>query len=331
LTSFTMRNTGNTPAEFFVEIDDSSDEVDFVLISSDAVLIGAGFSDAIKIEIVPSADAAADVNYSATVTVTVVGGPVLQAVVEANISAMDDVSVLFAEALDSDSDLAGVQHNVVPGTTVVLGFDVLNNGNFLEDLALEAEVDGGWGTSLSTATMSLAIDQSEAGALTLTVPALGGSEALNSGDVHTVRLFVNDSSTGVLRAVGSMDVVVAPLFDINSPEWPDELLFHRGLTRSISAPVINVGNSDIEVLVSVGVYRAGLTVESDDWSLSSAPSLTVLLPRNQPVTLDISVTLDELEPTLALQGELRVTLTPVDELVMGFVDFETLFGVSRMF
>jgi len=124
---------------------------------------------------------------------------------------------------------------------------------------------------------------------------------------------------------------VAPLFDINSPEWPDELLFHRGLTRSISAPVINVGNSDIEVLVSVGVYRAGLTVESEDWSLSSAPSQTVLLPRNQPVTLDISVTLDELEPTLALQAELRVTLTPVDESVTGSADLETLLGVSRMF
>ncbi len=331
LTSFTMRNTGNTPAEFLVEIDDPADEVDFVLTSSDAVLIGAGFSDSVKVELVPSADAAADVNYSATVTVTVVGGPVLHAVVQANISAMDDVTLLFAESLDSDADLSGVQHNVVPGTTVVLGFDVINDGNFLEDLTLEAEVDGGWGTSLSSSTMSLPIDQSEAGALTLTVPALGGSEDLISGDVHTVRIYVNDSSTGILRTIGSMDVVVAPLFDINSPEWPDELLFHRGLTRTVSAPVINVGNSDIEVLVSIGVYRAGLTVESDAWSLSSAPSQTVLLPRNKPVLLDISITLDELEPTTALQGELRVTMTPVDESVTGSADLETLLGVSRLF
>jgi hypothetical protein len=75
LTSLTMMNTGNTPAEFNVEILDPDDEVDFTLTSSTSVLIGAGFSDGVKIQLNPTEEAAADVNYSATVIVTVVDGP----------------------------------------------------------------------------------------------------------------------------------------------------------------------------------------------------------------------------------------------------------------
>ena len=81
LTSLTMMNTGNTPAEFTVEIVDPDDEVDFTLTSSTSVLIGAGFSDGVKVQLNPSEDAAADVNYSATVIVTVTGGPVLEAII----------------------------------------------------------------------------------------------------------------------------------------------------------------------------------------------------------------------------------------------------------
>ena len=59
LTSLTMTNTGNTPAQFTVEIVDPDDEVDFALTSSTSVLIGAGFSDGVKVQLIPSEDAAA--------------------------------------------------------------------------------------------------------------------------------------------------------------------------------------------------------------------------------------------------------------------------------
>ena len=331
LTSLTMMNTGNTPAEFNVEIVDPDDEVDFTLTSSTSVLIGAGFSDGVKVQLTPTEEAAADVNYSATVIVTVVDGPVLQAVIQANVSEMDDVALVFDPSLDDDGGSSGVQHNAVPGTTVSLPFTLTNGGNYLEDLTLVTQTDDGWGASLDMTTAQLAIDEEATGTLTVAVPALGGSASLDRGDVHQVLIYVNDTTTGALRTIGSVDVVIAPLFDISSPDWPELLLFHRGLSQGISASVKNVGNADIDVNVDVALFRPGTDQASDDWVLSSPSSQVVTLRRGVNTDLNVVVELVELEPLMSLQGELRVTLTPVDTSVSGSAVLETNLAVSRMF
>ncbi len=331
LTSLTMMNTGNTPAEFNVEIVDPDDEVDFTLTSSTSVLIGAGFSDGVKVQISPTEEAAADMNYSATVIVTVVDGPVLQAVIQANLSEMDDVALVFDPSLDDDGGSSGVQHNAVPGTTVALPFTLANGGNYLEDLVLETQADDGWGASLDLTTTQLAIDEETTGTLTVAVPSLGGSASLDRGDVHQVLIYVNDSTTGALRTIGSVDVVIAPLFDISSPDWPDLLLFHRGLSQGISSTVKNVGNADIDVNVDVALFRPGTNQTSDDWVLSSPASQVITLRRGVNTDLNVVVELVELQPLMSLQGELRVTLTPVDTSVSGSAVLETNLAVSRMF
>ncbi len=331
LTSLTMMNTGNTPAEFNVEIVDPDDEVDFTLTSSTSVLIGAGFSDGVKVQISPTEEAAADMNYSATVIVTVVDGPVLQAVIQANLSEMDDVALVFDPSLDDDGGSSGVQHNAVPGTTVALPFTLANGGNYLEDLVLETQADDGWGASLDLTTAQLAIDEETTGTLTVAVPSLGGSASLDRGDVHQVLIYVNDSTTGALRTIGSVDVVIAPLFDISSPDWPDLLLFHRGLSQGISSTVKNVGNADIDVNVDVALFRPGTNQTSDDWVLSSPASQVITLRRGVNTDLNVVVELVELQPLMSLQGELRVTLTPVDTSVSGSAVLETNLAVSRMF
>jgi hypothetical protein len=331
LTSLTMMNTGNTPAEFNVEIVDPDDEVDFTLTSSTSVLIGAGFSDGVKVQLTPTEEAAADVNYSATVIVTVVDGPVLQAVIQANVSEMDDVALVFDPSLDDDGGSSGVQHNAVPGTTVALPFTLTNGGNYLEDLTMEIQADDGWGVSLDANTAQLAIDEEATGTLTVAVPALGGAASLDRGDVHQVMIYVNDTTTGALRTIGTVDVVIAPLFDISSPDWPDLLLFHRGLSQGISASVKNVGNADIDVNVDVALFRPGTDQVSDDWVLNSPSSQVVTLRRGVNTDLNVIVELVELEPLMSLQGELRVTLTPVDTSVSGSAVLETNLAVSRMF
>lgn len=331
LTSLTMTNTGNTPAQFSVSIVDPDDEVDFTLTSSPSVLIGAGFSDGVKIQLTPTAEAAADVNYSATVVVTVTDGPVLEAVIQANVSEMDDVALVFDTSLDDDTGTTGVQHNAIPGTTVNLPFTLTNNGNYLEDLTLETEIDDGWGANLDVYSAQLAIDASQVGTLSVIVPALGGAASLDRGDVHQVTIYANDTDTGALRTIGTVDVVIAPLFDISSPNWPADLLFHRGLSQDISASVRNIGNADIDVNVDVELFRPGTDQVSDDWVLVSPATQVVTLRRGVDTTLDVTVELVELEPLLSLQGELRVTLTPVDTSVSGSAVLETNLAVSRMF
>jgi hypothetical protein len=146
-----------------------------------------------------------------------------------------------------------VQHNAIPGTTVSLPFTLTNGGNYLEDLSLTTEIDVGWGAGLDFYSVQLPIDESQVGTLTVTVPALGGSAQLDRGDVHEILIYVNDTETGALRTIGAVDVVIAPLFDISSPDWPTTLLFHRGLSQGISASVRNVGNADIDVNVDVAL------------------------------------------------------------------------------
>jgi len=149
--------------------------------------------------------------------------------------------------------------------------------------------------------------------------------------VHQVTIYANDTATGALRTIGTVDVVIAPLFDISSPNWPADLLFHRGLSQDISASVRNIGNADIDVNVDVELFRPGTDQVSDDWALVSAATQVVTLRRGVDTTLDVTVELVELEPLLSLQGELRVTLTPVDTSVSGSAVLETNLAVSRMF
>ena len=134
-----------------------------------------------------------------------------------------------------------------------------------------------------------------------------------------------------MRTVGSVDVVIAPLFDISSPDWPELLLFHRGLSQGITASVKNVGNADIDVNVDVALFRPGTSQVSEDWVLGSPSSQVVTLRRGVNTDLNVIVELVELEPLMSLQGELRVTLTPVDTSVSGSAVLETNLAVSRMF
>lgn len=241
------------------------------------------------------------------------------------------MALVFDTSLDDDTGTTGVQHNAIPGTTVNLPFTLTNNGNYLEDLTLETEIDDGWGANLDVYSAQLAIDASQVGTLSVIVPALGGAASLDRGDVHQVTIYANDTDTGALRTIGTVDVVIAPLFDISSPNWPADLLFHRGLSQDISASVRNIGNADIDVNVDVELFRPGTDQVSDDWVLVSPATQVVTLRRGVDTTLDVTVELVELEPLLSLQGELRVTLTPVDTSVSGSAVLETNLAVSRMF
>ena len=108
-----MTNTGNTPAQFTVEIVDPDDEVDFTLTSSTSVLIGAGFSDGVKVQRFCE-DAAADGTTPPRSSSRCLTVPSSRR--SSKPTSARWMTWRWSDAsLDDDAGSSGVQHNAIPG------------------------------------------------------------------------------------------------------------------------------------------------------------------------------------------------------------------------
>ena len=75
----------------------------------------------------------------------------------------------------------------------------------------------------------------------------------------------------------------------------------------------------------------GLTIESNDWSVSASSPTQLSLPRNMPVTLSLSANAENTNPDLTTAADLRITLTPTDVDVDGSGEFTTELKMKRLF
>ena len=82
------------------------------------ILVGAGFSESIKVRINPDSEARSDQLHMATVWVSTGTGLNLSANIIANITESQSVAVEIPDNVDSDETKSGVQVSVIPGTPV---------------------------------------------------------------------------------------------------------------------------------------------------------------------------------------------------------------------
>lgn len=321
LTRVYINNTGNVATTYTVWLDDSQEnDVEFVLESPTEVVVGPGYSEAVKIRLNPDLEASADELHMITLWVEAIGGMNLSASIVANVTEDHHLTIEAQELI-----------SVTPGVEEVIEVTFGNMGNLEEFLNVTAVIEGDWDYSWEQAQITLPIDGTLQNDLTVMVPALGGDDSLANGDIHNVTISLYHANNGDFLATKKITLIVAPVFFVDFEEWPDVMKYSRQSEGDWRVKVTNVGNKDVTADINYEILKPGLTIDSLDWYLESPAPTSLYLPVGVPVWLNFTVVADKFEPDIFTEALLRVTLTPDDPEVTGSANEETSLQMSRLF
>jgi len=321
MTRVFINNTGNVITTYSVWIDDSqSNDITFSLESPTELVVAPGFKDSVKIRLNPDSDASADEFHMITLWVEADNGMNKSATIVGNISADHQLTIEVEDMI-----------SVTPGIEEIVNVTFGNNGNTEELLDVIAVVEGGWDNSWEYETMVVPIDGTISNELTIQVPALGGNYSLGNGDIHNVTITLYDGDNGEYLASRTVKLVVAPIFIVEIDNWPEEQFYHTGMGRDWIVTLTNVGNKQVTVDLDYEILKPGLAIPSIAWEVDSSAPSSKVLPIGTPIELRFSVIGMELDPSLLLEAELKLTLTPNDEEVTGTTIRQTSLKMSRLF
>ena len=321
LTRVYINNTGNVATTYNVWLDDSqANDVDFTLESPTEVVVGPGYSEAVKIRLNPDSEASADELHMITLWVEAIGGMNLSASIVANVTDDHDLTIEAQQLI-----------SVTPGTDELIEVTFGNSGNLEEYLNVTAIIEGGWSHSWEFDQITIPIDGTLGNDLTVNVPALGGNHSLANGDTHNVTISLYHANNGVFLASKKITLIVAPVFLVEFDNWPDVAKYSRQSEYDWRVKVKNVGNKDVNVNIDYDILKPGLEIDSLDWYLDDPAPNMLFLPVGSDVWLNFTVVADKFEPDIFTEALLRLTLTPVDPEVTGSAITETSLKMSRLF
>ncbi len=331
-TSIYIRNTGNAPADFTIALDTSlAGAVDFEIESpsNSKIFIAAGYEEAIRVKMTANSGANADGFYMATVLVSANNGQImLSSNIVANISTLHSFSIT-----------APSQMSVTPGMQEQVDFEILNNGNSIETVTIDFTVDnmtlsvGGnaaVGNQVSI-TQTIGIGESFADQVIVYVPSIGGLTSLTKGDSYDLTITVNNLSSGApYDGAKRVELLVQPLFIVESNDWPSEMKFRPEADRTWEVTLTNTGNQDVTVYAQYAITRPGLSNLSSDWEMLTETS-QIFLERNVPTVHTFTALGTVANPLLTLTADLTLYLLPVNSTIEGTGEFTTQLVMSRFF
>ena len=322
-TSVVISNDGNTPAIFGVWLDTSAaGEVEYVLETPTVVTVGAGYESTVRVRLKPTNDALAATEYKATVWVSnIESGLNLSSDIIGNISEQHGIMV----------ETENEEYGVVPGESQMVNFTIFNNGNLVEELIVEATVEGNWTVTPPTQPMTINVDESMTGSFVVDVPALGGEDDMLNGAIYPVTMRILNATTDEELKVHRFNLIVAPLFIVEVEDWPTTMYYHRSFDRTWDVTITNTGNKDVVVNLSYTLLQGGLATPSTDWEISNTAPSTLELKRDVPTQLSFVVRSTATEPALTLAANLIVSLDPVDAAVQGSAEYYTDLRMDRFF
>ena len=330
-TSIYIRNTGNAPADFNIALDTTlAGSVDFEIESpsNSKIFIAAGFEEAIRIKMTANSGANADGFYMATILVSANNGQIM---LSSNIVANISKSPSFVIT-------APAQMSVTPGMQEKVDFEIQNNGNSLESVTLDFTVenmtlslDGSPLSNQVSMTQTIAIGESFIGQVIVYVPSIGGITSLTKGDSYDLTITVLNTSSGLAYdGAKRVELLVQPLFIVESNDWPSEMKFSPESDRTWEVTLTNTGNQDVTVYAQYAITRPGLSNLSADWEMLTVSS-QIFLERNTPTVHTFTAVGTVANPLLSLTADLTLYLFPVNASVEGEGEFTTQLLMSRLF
>ena len=323
-TTIEVQNTGNAPTDYTISLDTSEGgDVEFEIESpfDSSIYIAAGYAELIRVKMTANASANSDGFYMATVWVSANDGEILlSSNIVANISENHSFDVIAPE-----------QIAVTPGLQEKVEFEVINQGNLEETVVINFTIEGNITLSEYSMTETIPIDGSIADQVLAYIPSLGGTDSLAQGDTFNLTISVINPVNNTIYGIQTVELIVLPLFIVESNDWPAVMEFSPEGTRTWEVTLTNTGNQDVTVSALYEITRPGLDdTLSADWEMVSDSSM-IVLPRNTPVVHTFTVKSMVPNPLLSLTADLTLYLTPTNESIEGDGKFSTQMNMSRFF
>lgn len=323
-TTVTLRNTGNAPTDYTITLDKTlAGAVDFEIESpaNSKIFIAAGFEEKIRIKMTATGDANANGFYMATVNVNADDGALfLSSNIVANISTLSNFQIT------SPNQIA-----VTPGEQEKIDFSITNNGNSLQTLNITfAIANSNLSLSHKVMTKTLDIGENQSDFIIVSIPSLGGADSLVEGASFDLTITVIPSTDPTNTTSNIVELLVQPLFIVESSDWPSEMKFRPESDRIWEVTFTNTGNQNVSVNIVYSITRPGLSNLSTDWEMRSQPT-QIFLPRNTPVIHTFKAIGTVKQPLMELTADLNLFINPVNTSIEGSGVFTSKLVMSRFY
>jgi len=311
-----VTNTGNSLQQFDVDVEGFSEHIDVSVASSPSITLLPGENRTVEINILANPFARADTNHSARVSLSNDGNLVAQTLVEINVNPFHNITFDFDDSV-----------SIVPGQNFSMVFDVTNSGNLVEFVEFEFEISDGseeWIFSIEPENLTLEPAGAETKSITLLikVPAAGGDDNLESGDINYGTMVANNVTDNLTVGSANVEFLTDSVFQV---DWDASniIKLRPYESRDFTVEVINRGNLDVQLDV--------ICTTGDDtrWLVSNCDLQNLTLPMGELQNVHFTVQSIADSAWNLEETKLNLKFSPLDE-ELGDRDLESTLQISRI-
>ena len=311
-----VTNIGNSLQQFDVSVEGFSEHIDVNVASSSSITLLPGENRTVEINILANPFARADANHSARVTLSNDGDLVAQTLVHIHVNPFHNITFGYDENV-----------SVVPGQNFSMVFDVTNNGNLVEFIEFDFAIIGGsdeWVYEIEPENLTLEPAGTETKSITLSiqVPAAGGNDNLESGDINYGTMVATNVTDNLTVGEADVEFFTDSVFQV---DWnaPNIIKLRPYESRDFTVEVVNRGNLDVQLDV---ICTAG---DETRWLVSNCDLQNLTLPMGEMKNIEFTVQSIAGSAWNLEETKLNLKFSPLDD-DLGDRDLESTLQIARI-
>jgi hypothetical protein len=201
------------------------------------------------------------------------------------------------------------EYTAVPGGTINIPINLINNGNLLELVNITALTPENWNTSVNAS--NIAIEPSLQGTsveLSITLPPLEPGSILAADEVFEITVRVLNITDNIVIGTSNITITILPIFALNILSKPDRIAVLPSGPRTVQYQIENAGNAPVTITFDWNLEED----EPGRFSISlNAPTSTINLQIGESATLEVTVTPQKNDHFLGEDATLSIIFTPL--------------------
>ena len=201
------------------------------------------------------------------------------------------------------------EYNAVPGGTINVPINLINNGNLLEVVNITALTPENWNTSVNDSNIAIEPGlQGSSVELSITLPPLEPGSILAADEVYEVTVRVLNITDNIVIGTSNITVTILPIFALNILSKPDRIAVLPSGQRTVQYQIENAGNAPVTITFDWDLEED----EPGRFSISlNAPTSTINLQIGESASLGVTVTPQRNDHFRGEDATLSIIFTPL--------------------
>jgi hypothetical protein len=204
------------------------------------------------------------------------------------------------------------EYTAIPGATIRIPINLVNNGNLLEVVNVTALTPENWNTSVNDSNIAIepssGVEQGVSVEVSITLPPLEQGAILAADEIFNVTIQVLNISDNIVIGTSNITVKILPIFALNILSKPDRIAVLPSGPRTVQYQIENAGNAPVTITFDWNLEED----EPGRFSISlNAPTSTINLQIGESATLEVTVTPQKNDHFLGEDATLSIIFTPL--------------------